>query len=129
MTNQVEIYKQTHLREHSDKLKIYRATIDLIAKMLAKIELVYLKNKSKLTVEESEEFEIERLRIFGYLAMLAPQEVMDANDNLTDLLLAFIYDNEPTSWLNIRTCALQLTNAMRKDIGLNKVDVTYNGTR
>ena len=61
--------------------------------------------------------------------MLAPQEVMDANDNLTDLLLAFIYDNEPTSWLNIRTCALQLTNAMRKDIGLNKVDVTYNGTR
>ena len=129
VTNQVEIYKQTHLREHSDKLAIYRATIDLIAKMLAKIEMVYLKNKSELTKEECEEFEIERLRIYGYLAMLAPQNIMDANDRLTDLLLALIYDNEPTSWLNIRACALQLTNAMRKDIGLNKADVTYNGTR
>ena len=129
ITNKIEIYKQTHLREHSDKLAIYRATIDLIATMLAKVEMVYLKNKSSLTPEESELFEIERLRIYGYLAMLAPQNIMDANDRLTDLLLALIYDNKPTSWIEIRTCTLQLTNAMRKDIGLDKSDVSYNGER
>ncbi|WP_367852231.1 hypothetical protein, partial [Vibrio parahaemolyticus] len=129
ITNQIEIYKQTHLREHSDKLAIYRAAIDLVSSMLAKIEMVYLKNKEKLTPEECEQFEIERLRIYGYLAMLAPQDVMDANDHLTDLLLALIYDGESTSWLEVRSRALVLTNAMRKDIGLDKSDVNYNGAR
>ncbi|BEU01261.1 hypothetical protein OAG1_00610 [Agarivorans sp. OAG1] len=129
LTSEIEIYKQTHLREHSDKLMIYRATIDLVATMLAKIEMVYLKNKEKLSPEEQELFEAERLRIYGYLAMLAPQNIMDANDKLMDLLLALIYDDKPTSWEDIRYHALLLTNAMRNDIGLNKISVEYNGSR
>jgi hypothetical protein len=129
LTSEIEIYKQTHLREHSDKLMIYRATIDLVATMLAKIEMVYLKNKEKLSPEEQELFETERLRIYGYLAMLAPQNIMDANDKLMDLLLALIYDDKPTSWEDIRYHALLLTNAMRNDIGLDKKSVEYNGSR
>ena len=61
--------------------------------------------------------------------MLAPQEVMDANDNLIDMLLALIYDGKGTTWKSIREAALKLTNSMRADIGINKKAVSYNGVR
>ncbi|MEV3841416.1 hypothetical protein ACSZM1_01560 [Aeromonas veronii] len=129
LNNGLEIYKQTHLREHSDKLVIYRATIDLVAIMLAKVEMIVLRHKRELSPEEKESFETERLKIYGYLAMIAPQEVMDANDAFIDQLLAIIFDGETTSWEEIRAKALCLTNAMRRDIGIDKSDVAYNGNR
>lgn len=129
LNNDLEIYKQTHLREHGDKLVIYRATIDLVAIMLAKVEMIVLQHKRELSPEEKEKFETERLKIYGYLAMIAPQEVMDANDAFIDQLLAIVFDGETTSWEVIRTKALCLTNAMRRDIGIDKSDVAYNGNR
>jgi hypothetical protein len=129
LNSEIEIYKQTHLREHSDKLAIYRATIDLVATMLAKVEMVVLHDKQGLSPEEQEQFETERLKIYGYLAMLAPQEVMDANDVFIDQLLAIVFDGDTTSWEVIRAKALNLTNAMRQDIGIDKSDVTYRGGR
>lgn len=124
-----EIFKETHLREHNDKLLIYRACLDIVASLLAKIELTALGKRVGLTDKEQEAFETERLRLYAYLAMLAPQEVMDANDNLIDMLLALIYDGKGTTWANIREAALKLTNSMRADIGINKAAVSYNGAR
>lgn len=129
LNHNLEIYKQTHLREHGDKLAIYRATIDLVATMLSKVEMIMLRNKKELSPEEQEQFETERLKIYGYLAMIAPQEVMDANDVFIDQLLAIVFDGDTTSWEIIRSKALNLTNAMRRDIGIDKSNVTYNGER
>jgi len=129
LNSEIDIYKQTHLREHSDKLAIYRATMDLVATMLAKVEMIVLRNKQGLSPEEQEKFETERLKIYGYLAMLAPQEVMDANDAFIDQLLAIVFDGDTTTWEVIRVKALNLTNAMRQDIGIDKSDVSYNGVR
>ncbi len=129
LNSEIEIYKQTQLREHNDKLLIYRATIDLVATMLAKVEMIVLRNKQQLTAQEAEQFETERLKIYGYLAMIAPQEVMDANDVFIDQLLAVVFDGKSVSWEVIRSKALNLTNAMRKDIGIDKSEVSYNGGR
>lgn len=87
------------------------------------------RERGELSTEEKEAFENDRLRIYGYLAMLAPQSVVDANDSFVDLLLALIYDGEQTNWETVRNSALSLTNAMRADIGLNKEPVAYNGSR
>ena len=129
ISSDFEIFKQTHLREHNDKLAIYRAALDTIVPILAKIELLVIGERGELSTEEKEAFENDRLRIYGYLAMLAPQSVMDANDAFVDLLLALIYDGEQTNWETVRNSALRLTNAMRADIGLNKEPVAYNGSR
>ncbi|WP_229620747.1 hypothetical protein [Vibrio parahaemolyticus] len=129
LNSEIEVYKQTQLREHNDKLLIYRATIDLVATMLAKVEMIVLRNKQQLTAQEAEQFETERLKIYGYLAMIAPQEVMDANDVFIDQLLAVVFDGKSVSWEVIRSKALNLTNAMRKDIGIDKSVVSYNGER
>jgi len=127
--SEIEVYKQTQLREHSDKLAIYRVTIDMVATMLAKVEMIVIKNKQQLSPEEAEQFETERLKIYGYLAMIAPQEVMDANDAFIDQLLALIFDGQFVKWEAIRFKALTLTNAMRKDIGMDKSEISYNGDR
>ncbi|MFC5708056.1 hypothetical protein [Aeromonas eucrenophila] len=129
LNHELEIYKQTHIREHNDKLAIYRATVDLVAIMLAKVEMIVLRHKKELSPEEQEQFETERLKIYGYLAMIAPQDVMDANDAFIDKLLAIVFDGDTASWEEIRHKALSLTNAMRRDIGIDKSDVMYNGIR
>ncbi|KPZ72331.1 hypothetical protein AN944_01109 [Shewanella sp. P1-14-1] len=127
--SEIEVYKQTQLREHSDKLAIYRATIDMVAKILAKVEMIVIKNNQQLSLEEAEQFESERLKIYGYLAMIAPQEVMDANDAFIDQLVALVFDGQFVKWEVIRFKALNLTNAMRKDIGIDKSVISYNGDR
>ncbi|WP_022959908.1 hypothetical protein [Spongiibacter tropicus] len=129
ISSDFEIFKQTHLREHNDKLAIYRAALDTIATILAKVELLVVGQRGELSTEEKEAFENDRLRIYGYLAMLAPQSVMDANDAFVDLLLGLIHDGDQTNWETVRNSALRLTNAMRADIGLNKEPVAYNGSR
>lgn len=129
INNDYEIFKQTHLREHNDKLVIYRACLDIVASILSKIELTTIGARTGLSNDEKEAFENDRLRLYAYLAMLAPQDVMDANDGLIDMLLALVYDGKKTTWANIRAAALRLTNAMRADIGLNKEPVSYNGVR
>ena len=129
MSSDFEIFKQTHLREHNDKLAIYRAALDTVVTILAKVELLVIGQRGELSTEEKEAFENDRLRIYGYLAMLAPQSVIDANDALVDLLLALIYDGEQTNWETVRNSALRLINAMRADIGLNKDPVAHNGNR
>jgi hypothetical protein len=129
ITHEFEILKSTHLREHNDKLIIYRTAMELIATLLSKLELIVKKKRPPLSDVELETFEVERLRIYAYLAMLSPQEVMDANDNLTDLLLAVVHENKQTDWVTIRNYALELINSMRRDIGLDKTPIRYNGER
>ena len=129
LNSDIDFYKQTQLKEHSDKLLIYRATIDLVAVMLAKVDMIVLQRKQKLNPEEEEQFDTERLKIYGYLAMIAPQDVLDANDELIDQLLEVVFDGDTVGWEIIRAKALNLINAMRQDIGIDKSTVTYNGQR
>ncbi|HHQ4479042.1 TPA: hypothetical protein ACSPZR_003837 [Aeromonas veronii] len=129
LNSDIDFYKQTQLKEHSDKLLIYRATIDLVAAMLAKVDMIVLQRKQKLNPEEEEQFDTERLKIYGYLAMIAPQDVLDANDELIDQLLEVVFDSDTVGWEIIRAKALNLINAMRQDIGIDKSTVTYNGQR
>lgn len=128
-THELEILKNAHLKQHDDKLVIYRTVIEMVATMLAKLELIVLNKRAPLNSSELEEFEAERLRMYGYLGMLAPQEIMDANDQLTDLLLSVVHENKQTDWLTVRGRAIHLINTMRRDIGIDKTPIHYNGER
>ena len=91
--------------------------------------MITLGKRGPLTPEELLRFETERLRMYAYLAMHAPQSVMDAHDAVMDLTLALVADGEPTTWLQIRELSLRFLNEVREDIGINKAPVAYNGTR
>lgn len=127
--NELEIYKETHLKQHSDKILIYRAVIDIIAEILSELEMVTMGLKDSLSPELIENFGRERLKIYGYLGMLAPQAVMDTHDKLMDHLIAMIYDGKQSTWEEVRTLAINFINKIREDIGIDKSAIEYRGER
>ena len=66
-------------------------------------------------------FEKGRLRAYGYLAMFAPQEVMDAHDALVDYVLASLEGSVPFDFVRLRTLAIAMLNAIRIDLGIEGV--------
>ncbi|SMF96091.1 hypothetical protein SAMN02949497_3474 [Methylomagnum ishizawai] len=123
------IEKETHLKHHNDKINIYRLSIDLISNFLHEIEQASINPEKIVQKEVIERFLMQRLQVYGYLAMLAHQEVMDRFDALIDLLLDIIYDNKNPSWHEIRSLAITLLNAVRADLGISSGTIEYRGRR
>jgi hypothetical protein len=121
---------QTTLRFQNDKMVIYRAVIDSVARLLASLDS---HESGRLVANEAgarfDEFNEQRMRVYGYLAMLAPQSVMDAQDELMDHLLEISHGEAAYEWTNVREKALGLLNAVRDDIGIDKSSISYNGRR
>jgi len=128
LQGEIDVLKETTLREHNDKLAIYRVAMELIAVLLVKLEMGMLQER-EFTQEDKEQFQIDRLKVYAQLALTAPQEIMDANDKLIDHIVAIIFDDEKSCWEELRGFSLDLVNAMRKDIGIDKSPVSYNGSR
>ena len=129
LRSQLDIVKEARVREHLDRVTIYRAAVDLFAGIVAKIQMFLLQRRGPLTPDELHEFEVQRLRVYAYLAMHAPQSVMDANDAVSDLILAVVYDGQNTTWEHFRGLAIQFLNEVRKDVGIRPEPIAYRGTR
>ena len=125
---ELDIVKETTLRFQNDKLHTYRAVIDVIARILAALDA---HESGRLPPNEAgarfDEFNEQRIRIYGYLAMIAPQGVMDAQDKLIDNLLLVAHGNAEYQWEEVRANALALLNAVRIDVGIDKSPISYNG--
>ena len=127
--NSLEIFKETHLKEHTDKIAIYRSVIDIIAVILAELEKTALGLQTEISKDVLDMFSRDRLRAYGYLGMLSPQSVMDAQDAMMDKLLGIIYEDQKAEWSEIRNLAINFINEVRKDIGINKEPIEYRGSR
>lgn len=124
----LDVIKENTLRFQNDKILTYRAVIDIVARLLAALD----SHQSGRLVEPEagarfDEFNEQRMRVYGYLAMLAPQSVMDAQDNLVDHLLKISNGVLPYEWVEVREKALAMLNAVREDIGIGKEPIAYNG--
>lgn len=124
----LDVIKETTLRFQNDKILTYRAVIDIVARLLAALDS---HQSGRLVGPEAgarfDEFNEQRLRVYGYLAMLAPQSVMDAQDSLVDHLLKISNGTLAYEWTEVREKALVMLNAVREDIGIGKDPITYNG--
>jgi len=129
MRSQLEIAKEALVREHVDRVTIYRAAIDLTAGIVAKMEMVMLQKRRPQTAEELHEFEAQRLRVYAYLAMHAPQAVMDAHDALSDVVVSVVYDGTVVTWKDFRDLAIRFLNEVRKDVGIRMEPIAYRGSR
>ena len=125
---ELDIIKETTLRFQNDKLLTYRAVIDVVSKILAAFDAHQF---GRLSSEEAahrfDDFNEQRLRIYGYLAMLAPQSVMDAQDNLMDHLIKISMGSADYEWEKVRELAIAMLNEVRMDIGIDKEGIVYNG--
>lgn len=124
----LDAIKETTLRFQNDKILIYRTVIEIVARLLAALDS---HESGRLVAAEAgaryDEFNEQRIRAYGYLAMLAPQSVMDAQDDLIDHLLKITNGNAEYEWVNIREKALVMLNAVRADIGINDTPIAYHG--
>lgn len=133
--NQIEIEKvrtelglskEHRLREISDKIHIYRLMVDLISEVLAHFDRAPAELKA-FEPEKFSSFNAQRLRLYGYMSLTSPQEVMDAQDQLVDYLLKVAYGSERYEWPTVRGRAIALINECRKDIGFDSTPISYNG--
>jgi len=125
----LDVIKESTLRFQNDKLIAYREVIDMVAKILAAFDSRSNGNlEGAAAVARYDEFNEQRIKVYGYLAMVAPQSVMDAQDSLVDHLLMIAHGNAAYEWRIVREKALVMINTVREDIGIGRDPITYNGT-
>lgn len=124
----LDIFKEKHLRGHSDKIAIYRLAVDIIAEILGNLDYIHLtKRLPPNAFKKYDKFNKDRIKAYGYLAMLAPQNVMDAFDTLFDHLILLTQGQEPYEWKKVRDLSISLLNEVRKDIGIDQSPIEYKG--
>ncbi|WP_231139262.1 hypothetical protein [Pseudomonas fluorescens] len=124
----LDVIKETTLRFQNDKILIYRTVIETVARLLAALDP---HESGRLATAEAgaryDEFNEQRIRVYGYLAILAPQSFMDAQDDLIDRLLKITNGKAEYEWVKIREKALVMLNVVRADIGINDTPIAYRG--
>lgn len=122
----LNIFKEKHLKGFNDKIQIYRLMIDIIAEVLGDFDSFTTTGKPFPQVR-FDALNRARIRMYGYIGMIAPQSVMDAQDQLIDYLLQVAHGRKSYEWLTVREYGLVLINEVRKDIGIDITPITYNG--
>ena len=121
----LDLLKQKELSGHQDKLKTYRLVVDVFAEIYSDLHIAFTQGQFEQVRDKYNRYWV---RCYGYLSMMAPQDVMDAFDRLNDYILKVLSGRQPPQpWSEIRALALAFINCMRRDIGLIKGDVEYHG--
>ena len=124
----LDIFKEKHLRGHSDKIAIYRLAVDITAEILGDLDYSCLTQQLPPdALQKYDKFNRDRIKAYGYLAMLAPQNVMDAFDALFDHIILLTQGQEPYEWEKVRDLSIALLNEVRKDIGIDQSPIEYRG--
>jgi len=127
--SELAVSRDKHLKTYQDKIMAYRAAMDIVAALVAELTVGASATNDAARSAFLSEFEKARLRLYGYLAMLAPQTVMDAHDRLLDLLFDIVYDGRVVEWTDLRILALAMINEMRGDLDASAPKIEYRGTR
>ena len=128
LQSEIDIFNEKHLKAHHDKLTTYRMGTDIIAAILTDLERF---SEGRGDPEEAgkikDRFTNERIRLYAYLGMLAPQSVMDAQDSLIDYLLMIMNGSAKYQWNKVRELSLNFLNEVRKDIGIDETNIENRG--
>lgn len=126
---ELDIVKETTLKFKNDKLQTYRDVVDVVSELLASLDAW---EAGRICADEAarryDDFNEKRIKVYGYLAMLAPQEVIDAQDRLMDYLLRVAAAKEKYEWKTVRQLSIAFLNEIRIDVGIDKRPIEYNGT-
>lgn len=136
LENAFAVFKEKDLKSHHDKVEIYRSLYKPIFELIYELERLAV-NAEAISIDKVLDFSRDRLKIHAELALVAPQDVLDAWDALIDFLIACLkksmerkynvsnYHND--LWIKFRELAFNLINKIRADIGLAQGEVGYRG--
>ena len=127
LKSELEVRRHVQIQEHQDKIAIYWLVADIVSDILA--DLDRLPTNAPYPADLEDRFNRQRMKAYGYLGMLASQDVIDAYDRLIDYLIDVIGSARPHEWSQVRELILDMLNHVRADIGINKLPIEYHGTR
>ncbi|WP_342315390.1 hypothetical protein [Lysobacter sp. FW306-1B-D06B] len=126
LKSELGITSAKRMRDAQDKMAIYRLVVDIVADILSDFDLSQ-DNTLPDARERFDRFNRGRMKAYGYMAMLAPQKVMDAFDEVIDHLLEIAQGTRNYHWPEVRELAIALVDEIRKDVGLDQDAIRYNG--
>ena len=128
LRSDLEIFKEKHFKGYTDKLAIYRLVTDVIVDVLGDLDLMMLSGAPPADgTARWDRFNRGRMKAYGYLAMLAPQPVVDGMDALMDHLIQVSHGQDRYEWPTVRALVINLLNEVRKDIGIDASPIEYRG--
>jgi len=126
LLHELDIIRNKEISGHKDKIMIYRLAVDIFADLYVGLQQA-VRNQT-FNAELIDKYNYGWVKCYGYLSMLAPQEVMDSFDQLNDYILNIINGRSPIQpWPVTRQYALNFLNSVRKDISLAQSPVEYRG--
>ena len=126
---ELDLLKQKDVTRHHDKLSTYRDVIKIISEILSELEVVATGRQPDISEATEKYFSLNRTKVYGYIALVSNQEVMDRYNDLIDYLIPIIYEGKKGTWNDMRSKANDMLNAMRRDLGINEGDILYRGSR
>lgn len=115
--------QETNSITKKEKIALYKEISEPIIELVVNIEV-----NDGLTKDILTSFEKKRLSITAQLALFAPQNVFDDYNALIDYLYNS-FENDKYSFIEFRKHAMKFLSSMRKDIGIYKNEINYNGNR
>ena len=127
-----DLAKSKLLGAHDQKVALYQEVAKIVAHMVVEIQAGMEKIR-QLPLNDAIairlQFERDRLRAYAYLAMFAPQSVMDAYDSVVDYLLEVLDATRPFKFEELRAVGIGMLNAIRNDLGIDPQPIAYRGKR
>ena len=120
MSSRLEKDLEKELGGHKDKIQAYRLVIDVMASLYSDIQHAV---QTQVPVDQAiiDRYNQAWVQCYGYLSMLAPQDVMDAYDRLNDYILNILSGRSPLQeWAVTRSRALAFLNTVRTDVGAGR---------
>jgi len=124
---QLEFQRGKHEKAHADKLSAYHDAIHRVAKFFGDLNALHLNLPgARPFLESFAEFESARFEVYGRMALVAPQSVMNAYDELVVMFLDNALKGTTPDWARTRELALGWINAARQDIGVVITEIGYS---
>jgi len=129
LKTELDLIKQKDITRHHDKLAIYKDIIHIVCEILRELEAVTTGKQTEVGETVERNFALNRTKAYGYIVLVSSQEVMDKYNELIDFLIPIVYEGQKGSWVEMRSKADFMLNAMREDLGIIDEKITYKGKR
>jgi hypothetical protein len=126
---ELDLLKQKELTRHFDKLSIYKDVVHLISQILRELEAVSTSKQSSINPDVEHSFALCRHKAYGYISLVSNQDVMDKYNDMIGFFIPIMYEGGSASWIEMRSKADTLLNAMRLDLGIKEGNIVYKGER
>lgn len=127
---QLDLQRGKHEKAHADKLACYDYVIARFSKLFGALNgIVANPAAGQIFAGAFQEFHEVRFEIYGKMALVAPQPVLDAYDTLVNHLLDALEQQGVPDVFETRRLSLVWINAARLDLGVDPSPVEFRGRR